>query len=202
MVGEKIFYTISEQIVHQIKRDIFNGKLVEGESLREVQMAKKYNVSRGPVRDALKLLAKEGFLISNPNVGVTVAPAPTEEVIKEVIELRKHVEMFALKKCINKLTEEDIAKMRFALLKMCEASEINDYNALLNYDMSFHSVFIKRYDDRHLYGIWNELVFRMMFNYNRLSNLGDSCIEHENILKAIEEKKLELALELLAGNIQ
>lgn len=202
MFGEKVFYTISEQIVHQIKRDIFNGKLEEGESLKEVQMAKKYNVSRGPVRDALKLLAKEGFLVSRPNVGVTVAPAPTEEVIKEVIELRRHVETFALRNSIDKLTDEDMAQMRFSLKKMREACELNDLNDLINYDMSFHSVFIKRYDDRHLYGIWNELVFRMMFNYNRLTNLKESCLEHEKIFEAIEAKDLNLALKLLGGNIQ
>ncbi|MGL1890151.1 MAG: GntR family transcriptional regulator [Spirochaetaceae bacterium] len=202
MFGEKVFYTISEQIVHQIKRDIFNGKLIEGESLKEVQMAQKYNVSRGPIRDALKLLAKEGFLVSRPNVGVTVAPAPSDEVINEVIELRRHVEVFALTNCIDNLTDEDIMNMKMALEKMNEASKNSDLNELINFDMSFHSIIIKRYDERHLYGIWNDLVFRMMFNYNRLADLNESCKEHDNILKAIEDKDLKLAIELLRNNIQ
>lgn len=202
MLGDQVFYTISEQIVHQIKNDIFNGKLTVGENLREVPMAAKYNVSRGPVRDALKVLAKEGFLIAKPNVGVTVAPPPNEEVVQEIIFLRRKLELFALERTITAYTDEDISNLKLALDRMFQASNGGDAKTFLNLDMSFHKIIIKKYDDRHLYGIWNELVFRMMFNYNRLPDLHESCVEHENILKAIEKKDLKMAIKLLEGNIQ
>jgi len=202
VLGDQVFYTISEQIVQQIKNDIFNGKLQPGESLREVPMAKKYNVSRGPVRDALKVLSKEGFLIAKPNVGVTVAPPPSDEVVKEIIVLRRQLERFALYNTLDNYTAEDIDTLKQIMSKMREACVQNDNRAFVTMDLNFHKEIVKKHDDRHLLGIWNELVFRMMFNYNRLTHLMDSCEEHENILRAIESKNIELAIELLEKNIQ
>ena len=200
--GDQVFYTISEQIAHQIKDDIFHGRLAVGESLKEQTMAQKYGVSRGPIRDAFKVLAKEGFLIAVPNVGVTVAPPPTPEVMQEIIRLRRHLERFALERVFDALTDEDRHEMDVALQKIHEACAAGDRSKLVNWDMAFHGVIIKKYDDRHLFEIWNKLVFRMMFNYQRLSSLEDSYREHHAILQAIRHKNVDSAVELLEKNIQ
>ncbi len=202
MIKNQVFYTISEQIIHQIKHDIFTGKLQEGEALREVSMAEKYQVSRGPVRDAFKVLAKEGMLIAKPNVGVFVAPAPKTEVLHEIAAMRLHLESFALTHSIEDFTAEDFTKFEEVLKHLKSGAENRDTETYVSLDVTFHRIIIGRYGDKHVEGIWNELVYRTFFNYDRLENLQASYLEHVAIVEAIQKRDLEEAIRCLSKNIQ
>ena len=100
-----VFRTIREQIADRIRADVISGRLAEGTSLREQALAKQYGVSRAPIRDALLQLTQEGLLEAKPNCGVRVGSASGEEIQPLVVELRRKIEVFALRKVFSKLTE-------------------------------------------------------------------------------------------------
>ena len=76
MIQSDVYRTIREQIADRIRADVLSGRIEPGTSLREVLLAKKYGVSRAPIRDALLQLSQEGLLVAKPNCGVKVGEAP------------------------------------------------------------------------------------------------------------------------------
>ncbi len=202
MIKDQVFYTISEQIIHQIKNDIFMGNLKEGEPLREAPMAEKYQVSRGPVRDAFKVLAKEGLLVAKPNVGVVVAAPPSDVVLHEIAAIRLHLETFALTQSIGMFDNNDFQQFEEICNRLQQAAKSQDVETYMTLDVAFHRVIINRYGDKHIEGIWNELVYRMLFNYGRLENLEASYKEHVDIVHAIKERDIKKGIRCLSKNIQ
>ena len=72
MPTETVFRTMREQIVEYIRKDLLAGDLKAGDPLREKELAERFGVSRGPVRDALLQLTQEGLLVARPHRGVVV----------------------------------------------------------------------------------------------------------------------------------
>jgi len=107
----RVYRTIREQIADRIRTDVLSGRLLEGTSLREQTLARQYGVSRAPIRDALLQLTQEGLLVARPNCGVKVGAASSEEIQPLVVELRRKIEVFALRNAFGKLTEADVDRL-------------------------------------------------------------------------------------------
>ena len=131
-----MLYEVITQIAYQIKMDIFEGRLLPGTNLREVSLAERFGVSRGPVRDALKSLAKEGFLNAVPNIGVSVAAPPSPEVLGRILQMRVSLETFSLEKVIGTFTGEDCEKFQLALAGMLRCAKEGNVREFRDYDMS------------------------------------------------------------------
>ena len=95
--------TLPEQIALQIRQDIFNEDYKKGQFLRETELAKRFGVSRGPVRQALTQLTNEGLLEFQPNIGVKVSDHPSEEAFSLIVKLRRTIEAFVVKSVFNNL---------------------------------------------------------------------------------------------------
>lgn len=202
MTNNTVFLTISEQIANQIRREIITGDLKEGDSLKEVELSRKYKVSRGPIRDALKALSKEGFLISKPNVGVKVASHPGEDVLSLIINFRKKIELFVIGETLDLYTKENYENLEKTIASLHTACKNDDIYSVIDFDLQFHSLIVQKHDDKHLFEIWTSIINRMMLRYTRLDNLMDCYIEHKSILEAIKKGDKESVLTLLEKNIQ
>ncbi|WP_461205329.1 GntR family transcriptional regulator [Clostridium sp. DL1XJH146] len=202
MPNKQIFYTISDQIVDKIRKEIIFGKLQEGAPLREQDLSDKYSVSRGPIRDALKILSKEGLLTLTPNVGVKVAPRPAPESHAFIIKIRKEIETFVIEKEFDNFTEDDFNEMNRILKRFQVACEANNLYSVFDLDIQFHSLIVSKYADNHILQLWLSALNRTMFTYGRLKNLMDSYYEHESILNAFKEGNKKLVIDLLNQNIQ
>jgi len=197
-----LFFTISEQIADDIRKGIIFGNLTEGTPLREIELSKQYNVSRGPVRDALKELAKEGFLDMIPNVGVKVAKAPSDDTLELIIRLRKDLEHHAILHVYDSFDREAYKELEELLEMFRLACETNNLDDVINLDMAFHKYLIDKMADNHISDMWQSVVNRMLFRYHRFTNLMDSYEEHHQILEALKRKDKDQILEVLDKNIQ
>lgn len=197
-----LFLTISEQIADNIRKAIIFGNLEEGTALRETELSKQYNVSRGPVRDALKELAKEGFLDMIPNVGVKVAKAPSDDTLDLIIKLRKDVESFVLQNTYKTFEEDDYKELDKLLYSYKYACETNNLHDVIDLDMQFHQYLICKTDDLHVRDLWRSIVNRMLFRYSRFENIMDSYNEHIAILESLRTGDLDKILSALNDNIQ
>ena len=125
-----------EYVIDNIKGMIIRGELKQGEKIpSERELAERFNVSRVPIREALKILEYMGILDSTQGDGTYVrnftvpdlvermnfAVTGTADTIMDLLELRIDLECFAAYHAALRRTDEDIAQFRKALLDMREA---------------------------------------------------------------------------------
>lgn len=202
MQSDGIYRTISQQVIERLRTEILTGKTAPGEPLREEKLAKRFGVSRGPIREALSRLAHEGLLVSEPNVGVKVTNGPAAAVRPLIVQIRMMIETFAVSSFMDRITAEDIQRLEQVLDALQAACERGDVSALRQHDLVFHRTIIELANDEDLLAIWQPIVNRMMVNYSRLSGLMESYAEHRAILEAIRARDLHAASKALEVNIR
>ncbi|WP_213978933.1 GntR family transcriptional regulator [Sphingomonas sp. dw_22] len=101
--------TIPENIRNSLQERILNGEFREGDPLVQEIIAEEYDVSRIPVREALRQLEASGLVVIQTHKGAVVATIPTEQV-EELFELRAMLEVDLLERAIPRMTDRDIAE--------------------------------------------------------------------------------------------
>ncbi len=196
-----VYKTIREQIAEHIRTDVLSGEFQAGERLREQPLAAKYGVSRGPVRDALLQLTQEGVLEARPNCGVVVSQPLTEAVQPLVVDLRRHIETFALGLLLAALPDDLLPRLESCVETLKAACEAGDIPSVVASDMAFHRTLVEATAEPELLAIWLPIVARMMLHYTRHRNLMDSYHEHVAIIEAIRTGDADSAIAALARNI-
>jgi DNA-binding GntR family transcriptional regulator len=130
------FRTAQDMVAEGLRLGILSGALESGQPLRQEQIAKDFEVSTVPVREALRQLAGEGLVTLLPNRGARVSKVSYEEA-KEITEIRFALESLALKLSIPNMTEEDFRRAE-EILDLCDAEENPAAYAALNW--RFHTV--------------------------------------------------------------
>ncbi len=202
MAQEPVFRTIREQIADRIRADVISGRLAAGTSLREQALARQYGVSRAPIRDALLQLTQEGLLVAKPNCGVRVGSASGEELQPLVVELRRKIEVFALRKVFNKLTDSDLQRLEDTVQRLKTACANEDLAEVVQQDMALHRHIVEATGNSDLLAIWLPIVSRMFLHYSRHRNMMESYREHAAIVEACRKKDKRAAIEALTANIQ
>jgi DNA-binding GntR family transcriptional regulator len=197
-----VYRTIREQIADRIRADVLSGRLAEGTSLREQTLARQYGVSRAPVRDALLLLTQEGLLVAKPNCGVRVGSASSEEIQPLVVDLRRKIEVFALRKVFSKLTDADIDRLDETVQRLRIACENEDIAEVVHHDMALHRCILESTGNADLLAMWLPIVSRMFLHYSRHRNIMESHREHAAVVDAIRRRDRKAAIEALTANIQ
>lgn len=197
-----IFRSIPEQIVTQLRLDILSGVLAAGQPLREADLAESFNVSRGPVREVLRMLTQEGLLVATPNKGVTVANRPSSEARSLIVNLRTTIETYSLAQLFDHITDKDIAEWEGNLEALRRACIHGDTAQLVEQDLQFHGSILRSHDDHEIYSLWLPIAHRMLIHYDRHGDLMESYSEHKRILDAIKDGNCEGALKALDDNIQ
>ena len=193
--------TIPEQIAEHLRQDIISGVLEAGKPLREQEIAERFGVSRGPIREVFRQLAQQGLLELEPNKGARVAQALNPEVRSLIVELRRKLEVFILSNCFEQITEENIQVWETILADIQEACQRGAKVALTNLDLRFHEAIIQACDDRGLFTVWQTITLRMSMRYRRHGNLMESYYEHKRIVDAIRAGDKAEAIAALEANL-
>ena len=202
MPAAVVYKTIREQIAEHIRTDVLSGEFAAGERLREQSLATKYGVSRGPVRDALLQLTQEGVLVAKPNCGVAVNEPLTAALQPLVVDLRLHIETFAVTRAIAGAREALVGQLEDLVCDLEAACRAEDIPGGVQADMAFHRAVIEAAEEPELLAIWLPIVARMMLHYTRHESLMDSCREHEAILAAVRAGDVNSAVDALGRNIR
>ncbi|MEZ8226875.1 GntR family transcriptional regulator [Vibrio splendidus] len=108
-MSQPVFKTRTQLVEEAIRTKILKGELKNGQPLRQDALAKEFNVSRIPVREALMQLEAQGLVSFEAHKGATVTELSPDK-IDELFELRAVVECHILERAIQKMTDEDLAK--------------------------------------------------------------------------------------------
>ena len=192
--------TIREQVAAYLRHAVLAGDLDEGEALREQPLARRFGVSRGPVRDALLQLTQEGLLVAEQNRGVRVR-RPDPSIRSLVVDLRRKIELFALKGLCRR-GDESLAFFDANLPLFESACRRGEMAEVVEHDMAFHRHIVAEGGGADLVAVWVPVLTQMMLPYSRHPDLMDSYREHEAVVESLRRGDRAAALECLRANIQ
>lgn len=196
----------SEQKAYDlIKNGIINRKLAPGIQLIEATVAEKLDISRTPVRNALKKLSNEGLIKTIPNKGSFVIQ-PTIEEIEQAFEMRLELELMAIKTIIMNAMEDDITNLEVLVDREAYAIGNRDILEYVNINKEFHMLiahvsrnkFLIQFTEKIIDIINIFVLLYDVFNEVRPEDIK-SIDEHRQIINAIKTKNKE-ALETLIKN--
>jgi len=193
-------------VVEKIRSEILSGTLEENTPLREMQLAKRFNVGRAKVREALIILSNEGLTYSKHNFGMRVAKFSNDAIDNLVIPLRRTVEIFALRQYFHEINIDDLRSWEDCLKKMKKSCLEGNLQKICECDIEFHRLIVERSNIVDVISIWNLLISRVrghfMRNYHKYGDPMEIFFEHEAIFSMFKTGKLESAIQILESNIE
>ena len=185
--------SLAYDVANSLRNAIFAGQFLPGERLLEQPLAETLGVSRGPVREALNQLEREGLVTTWPNRGTFVSQFSYED-LEEVFGLRLALEPLAVQQAILKANASDIANLQAKVNTMAAFVEsgITEYQAA-ELDMGFHDLLWRASKHKRLIDIWINLqpqiwMFLLTRNISNSDFREYAVKSHQEILDAIREK--------------
>jgi DNA-binding GntR family transcriptional regulator len=146
-----------ETIADAVREEILDGRLPAGSRLVETELAERFGVSRGPVRDALAELAREGLAVDLPRRGTFVSSL-TEADLDEVYVIRRAIEEAAVRLAVERASDADVEGLRAALVEVEAAYGRGDLAAAWDADMAFHRIYCRLAGNGRLLALFDELA--------------------------------------------
>ena len=194
--------TLSVQIAERIRDDILSGVHAPGAQLHEVEIARAFGVSRGPLREAMQRLVQEGLLRSEPHRGVFVADL-TEADLLDVFFVRSTLEAAAIRRIAAGGRRREVAQTLAGIAKrMDQAMRSGARTTGGELDFAFHRALVDAAGSERLSRTYATVqaetrlcLHRLMGGYRSRADLAE---EHVRLARMIGEAPVDAALEELA----
>ncbi len=200
------FYaTSADYVYHALRHKIISKELKPGQRLPEVGLAEEMQLSRTPVREAIRRLANEGLVIIIPNSGARLA-SPSMEEMENAYEVREHLETLAVHKAASRITPLQLCRLEEAIQEEEEIFKQRDTEAYLDINVTFHqiiaessgNVVLKEYIDNILARTNVYMVFyESFFDFDT----NPSLEEHRQLHEALRLKDPNLAVALMRRHV-
>ncbi len=177
------------QVAQDLRRAILSGQMPAGHRLVEEDLSRQMDTSRGPVREALRLLEQEGLVISSPYRGTVVAEVSETEAREVLVPVRLTLERFAFRHALTLLSETDFAELASLVLAMERAGLANDLAETVDLDVRFHELVVQRAEQPHTLQLWRTISPRVRGFFYRMGprhrDLSEVAEEHRELLEAL-----------------
>jgi DNA-binding GntR family transcriptional regulator len=178
-----------QEAVKELRAAILGGAFRPGDRLRESELARLLNLSRGPVREALRQLEQEGIVKAIPHVGVSVVVLDPAE-IEDVLSMREFIETFKCEQTVENLTEDDLTELGRLVEEMKAAAEEGDGVRVSELDVEFHELLVSKSASSPVESVWRSLArqIRIHLSFSDpvfLREFGDVGESHRPILEAL-----------------
>lgn len=205
ILDESSCKSLRELVFDTIRTAIIAGKMQPGERVMEVQLAEELGVSRTPVREAIRKLELEGLVKMEPRKGAYVTPLSITDV-KEMMEIRRALEMLCAELAAENATEEEIEEMRVANRGFEESAGENDEFGVITWDTSFHDQMYAASGNDRLFNMIHTLreqMQRMRIDYVHNIPQREPLIgQHEEIIENIAAHRAKEAGLMAAEHIR
>ena len=196
---------MADEAAAQIRREIVSGRFAPGQRLHEQRIAEALGVSRGPVREAFKLLKAEGLVDEQPNKGTSVIRLTAAD-LGEIFEVRLAVETRAVKLIVRAHNEEDIDALRHQAEQLIEAAATYDDARIAQADVDFHEALCRLSRVERLRNIFrnNIILWKsvLLIDEHLYPVIADTSDEHFDIVRAIESGDEQNAVLTLESHLE
>jgi DNA-binding GntR family transcriptional regulator len=197
-LGER--QTASDHVADALRQAIVTGQFDDGEELNQVELAQHFNVSRVPIREALRRLQAEGLVSAEAHRRATVIGLNRDRAA-EIFDIRALLESFMLERAAEHLTSEDLK----ALNDLCDVMEhTSDHEEWLVLNHRFHQQLLAPGGSPVAMAIVERLsgqVERYLRRSGGVQRVEEAGREHRQILRALKRGDVERAKEMLSRHI-
>ncbi|NCT24935.1 GntR family transcriptional regulator [Bacillus subtilis subsp. subtilis] len=185
------------QFYNQLKKMIFNGTFKPGERINETQLAKSFGVSRSPIREAMRLLEKDGLLKADDRNGFSITLLTAKDV-DEIYKIRIPLEQLAVELVIDEADEEELTILEKQLEETEKAiHKGTEDTEIIRLNQKFHELLVDFSHNRHLKNLLehvNDLIhFCRILNYTGDYRAETILREHRRIFEEVKKKNKEAA---------
>lgn len=182
---------LREVVSETLRQAIRDGIFKPGERLMEIPLSEELGVSRTPIREAIRKLELEGFVIMIPRRGTYVADISLKD-ISQVFEIRSALEELAGALAAERITAEEIEYLERMLVEIGTYIEKKDMDRIVEADVNFHEVLYKASRNERLVEIIHNLReqtlrFRTV-SMNQPGRLAKTWEEHRLLVEAIADR--------------
>ncbi len=185
-------------LVDQLRDMIISGELEAGLPVRQEELAERFQVSRMPVRQALDVLAAEGWIDQRPHRGAIVRPLDSEDAL-ELFEIRASLETLAIERSFPRLSDEQIAN----IVRAGQAMLDDDAgNPLLH--QAFHVALYTAAGPRLLRLVMRELEAArryLQFESGALAVFDQDRSEHEGLIEAARARDVAAGVGIIKAHV-
>lgn len=195
---------LSERVAHTLRDAILSGRLQPGSRIRQEELASQFEVSRIPVREALRQLESDGLVTLRANSGAWVAKLDIKEFL-EIYKIRERLEPLALRESVPHLSEDQIARLDELRELMSSSRHVEEF---LQLDREFHLLTYAGAGMANLMEMiekfWNTTQhYRRMFTENaRQEARWIIHAEHRLLVEALRRRDEDEAERILLGHIR
>lgn len=195
--------TITQGVYEHLRREVLSGRLAAGQWLREQEIAARLDVSRTPVREAVRQLAQEGLVVIEANRGVRVVDLSADEAVA-TYEVRKRLEAMAAGLAARRITPDGRRELERFLLDM-EAVPGARPDILLQADAAFHACIARLAGNpvlHELIGKLNDRVNRVKIVTRDVNGTRLAREQHRTIFDAVSAGDPRAAEDAMATHIE
>lgn len=196
--------TLAEQVAQQLRRSILRGDLLPGDPVKERDTATAMGVSRTPMREAIRILSKEGLLVLRPSRSPIVAELDFKSVSDQA-EVLIALEKLSAELACKYATEADLAKLQRIVDHMAAHFYETDPLDMFEIDMSFHTAIaaashnlaLAETHRSYLQRLWHAryLAARQRRNRERV------VTQHNAILDAMRARNVQAARDAIDAHL-
>jgi DNA-binding GntR family transcriptional regulator len=192
---------LSRSIAERLKQAIYAGEYKAGDRLNEAALAVRMGTSRGPIREAIRILTGTGLVTPVVNRGVFVRKVSIQEML-EIYDLRALVFGFAA----ERVTDTDRAKFESLLEGMDRAAQAGDSGLYYDLNVQFHALILELSRSQRAHQLYDSYVKELHLyrrqNFNAPGNMRRSNVEHRKIFEAIAKGNVAKAKQYAEEHIQ
>ncbi|MBG0738561.1 GntR family transcriptional regulator [Paeniglutamicibacter antarcticus] len=192
---------LRETVRDQIRQRIYNGRYAPGIRLIERDLAAEFDVSRLPVREALRMLREEGLVTERPTRGLVVREL-TRADVEELFDVREALEGMSCRLAAQRATDMDLSALKQILDQAKEATARKDVGAAREANGKFHDEIPRLAHNELLRNILEPLHGRLQWLFRQTDDLELLCSEHEQLLDAIASGDADLAARVAEQHVR
>ena len=187
--------SLADLVQDELERMILAGELAPGAKLTELTIAGQLGVSRGPVREAFRMLEEAGLVRTEKNRGVFVRDIALDEAL-EIFELRAVMEMYIGRKLAETVTAAQARELRQLVDSMDQAGKAGNAQDYHRFNLEFHDRLLQLAGNTKFVAAYRRLIKELSLIRRKNLTVDSMTLysrEHRQIVKAIASRNAEAA---------
>jgi DNA-binding GntR family transcriptional regulator len=196
--------SLGDQVKQYILDAIERGEFAPGERLIESKIARQFNISQAPVREAISELVSTGFLDREPHKGAVVRMLTDKDMI-EIYTVRATLESLAAQQAVKHITDEQLQMLRDILDKMLQMAQAQDFISTARFDRQFHELIMEISGNLLLRRIYQNLQlgqFTLITMRRSTQSLEMLAQRHRQVIEALETRDPDVAKNAMWRHIE
>lgn len=199
--------SLHEQTYEALRSSILSGDLIPGERLVETQLAQRLQVSRTPIREAIRQLQKDGLVVADPTGALQVMTITVEDAA-QLYDCRLALEQLSVSGACFHAEESQLEQLEACVIKaedLMSQSPAPTVTELLDLDYGFHRLIAESSGNRCLLTLLDQVFDKMMLLRIQTTRHNPGVleirIEHRQIYESIAQRQVEKAVEAIRGHL-